>query len=62
MLKYMKGSKHIKFTSRVLSVSVVNWWVDASYNTRNDCRGHTGTMMSLGKGGVLSLSLKKIKL
>ena len=32
--------------------------MDASYNAHVDCKGHTGEMMSLGKGNVLSNSIK----
>ena len=41
------------------SLLVVNLWIDASYNTHNDCRGYKWCMMSLGKGVVLSSFLKQ---
>ena len=59
LLKYLKRAKHMKLTLLVESVSMIMWWVDASYNADDDCKGHTGEMMSLEKGDVLSKSMKK---
>ena len=41
----------MKLTLIVESFSVLNLWIDASYNTHDYFRGHTGLMMSL-VGGV----------
>ena len=49
----------MKLTIEVESMSRIMWWVDASYNAHEDCKGHTGGMMSLGKGAVLSKSTKQ---
>ena len=35
------------------------WWVDLSDRTHEDCKGHTGTMMSLGGKDVISSSRKQ---
>ena len=37
----------------------MQWWVDASYAAHWDCKGHTGMMMSLGKGAAMSFSRKQ---
>ena len=37
---------------------MIKWWIDGSHNVHPDCRGHTGAMMSLGKGAVASYSRK----
>ena len=50
----------MKLTISVETLSNIKWLVvDASYNTHEDCKGHTGGMMSLGKGAVLSKSTKQ---
>ena len=36
VLKYLKGKRHIKTTFPVDSVSMIRWWVDASYNYHDD--------------------------
>jgi hypothetical protein len=60
MLKYLKGTvRGLKLTLSVYDVSIIQWWVDALYAVHEDCRGHTGAMMSLGKGAVTSFSTKQ---
>ena len=59
VLKYLKGMRHMKLNLSVDDLSVIKWWVDASDRTHWDCKGHTGVMMSLGKGAVLSYSGKQ---
>ena len=46
-MEYLKGTKYMKFTITVDTMSVIKWWVDASHNTHMDCRGHTYAMISL---------------
>jgi hypothetical protein len=44
------------------NLSTICWWVNASHAIHKDCLGHTGAMMSLGKGATVSFSDKqKIK-
>jgi hypothetical protein len=59
VLKYLKGTRGLKLTLSVDNLSIIQWWVDASYVVHEDCRGHTGAMMSLGKGAVTSFSTKQ---
>ena len=54
VLKYPKGIKHTKPMLRVDSLSIIYWWVDASYNTHADYKGHTGAIMALVLGAVQS--------
>ena len=61
VLKYLKGTKHMKLTLSIDDMNTVRWWVDASDRTHEDCKGHTGSMMSLGKGAAISGS-RKIKI
>ncbi len=48
VLKYLKGTKYMKLTLTIDDISMIRWWADASDCTHHDCRGHTGSMMSLG--------------
>ena len=59
VLKYLKGTKHLKLTLVVDNMGVIRWWVDASYNAHEDCKGQTGAMMSLGRGAAISSSRKQ---
>ena len=44
----------MKLTLEATNLRVIEWWVDASYNTHLDFKGHSGGMMSLGKGATTS--------
>jgi len=58
---YLKYIRRLKPTLTVESLGVIKWFVDGSHNTHWDCKGHGGTLMTLGKGAVSSYS-RKIKL
>eukprot|EP00956_Cyclotella_meneghiniana_P009212 scaffold12647_cov40-Cyclotella_meneghiniana.AAC.1 len=59
VLKYLKGTKHMRLRLSVDNLGVIHWWVDASYNVHEDCKGQTGAMMSLGRGAPISFSRKQ---
>ena len=40
-------------------MNTIRWWVDASFGTHWDSKGHIGAMMSFGKGAAMSLSKKQ---
>jgi hypothetical protein len=44
---------------RVESLNIIKWWVDASFATHGDCKGHTGATMSLGRGSITGESKKQ---
>jgi hypothetical protein len=48
----------MKLNLSVDNLTTIRWWVDASHAVHNDCRGHTGAMMSMGKGATISFSNK----
>ena len=59
VLKYLKGTRHMRLRLGVDDLRIIQWWVDASYNVHEDCRGQTGAMMSLGQGAPISFSRKQ---
>ena len=59
LLKYLLGTKHLRLRLTVEDLGVIRWWVDASYNVHEDCKGQTGAMMSLGNGAPISFSRKQ---
>jgi hypothetical protein len=59
LIKYLKGTKHLRLRLSVDNLGVIRWWVDASYNVHEDCKGQTGAMMSLGNGAQISFSRKQ---
>ena len=40
------------------SLSMIKWWVDASYGVNCECKYHTGAMISMGKGAAVNISRK----
>ena len=54
VLRYLKGTKHMKLSLRVDSLNTICWWVDAAYGVHIDLKGHTGMMMTLEQGVLMS--------
>jgi hypothetical protein len=52
---FIRITIHMPLILREDSINVVNWWVDSPFTTHNNCRGDTGTMMSLGRGSITTL-------
>jgi hypothetical protein len=59
LLEYIHGTIYMPLILRADSLSIIKWWVVASYATHGDCRGHTGAMMSLGRGSIIGMSKKQ---
>ena len=59
VLRYLKGTRGLKLTMYADELSVVKWWVYASYAAHEAYKGHTGAMMSLRQGAVTSFSIKQ---
>jgi hypothetical protein len=59
VLQYLLGTRHMKLTLCVDNLGQIRWWVDASYNVHEDCKGQTGAVMSLGRGATISFSRKQ---
>ena len=58
-LQYLLGPLYLKLTLKVEDLSTIKWYVDASYTVHPDCKGHTGAVMTLGKGAITSTSTKQ---
>ena len=57
-LMYLKGTLHMKRRLSADSLARVLWWVDGSYGVHWDSKGHTGALMSMGKGAIGNVSRK----
>ena len=57
-LLYLKGTLYMKRNMRSDSLSLIWWWVDASYGVHWDCQGHTGVVLSMEKGSIVNISQK----
>jgi hypothetical protein len=47
-LQYSHGTRDLKLTLSADNLTVIKWWVDASYAIHPNMRSHTGAALSLG--------------
>ena len=59
MMKYLNGTRQDELTLSADSLTRVMWWVDASFAIHPDMRSHTGAVMSMGNGALVSMSRKQ---
>ncbi|EJK68662.1 hypothetical protein THAOC_10139 [Thalassiosira oceanica] len=50
-LLYLKRNPGLPLTLEASDLSLINWYVDASFAVHPDYKSHTGGMMTLGKSG-----------
>jgi hypothetical protein len=55
LLKCIRGTIYMTLIFKAESLNIVKWWVDASYATHVDCKGHTGAAMSMGTGSITGI-------
>jgi hypothetical protein len=58
-MRYLRGTIDMPLTLEAHNMSIIKWWVDASYAVHPDMKSHTGGMMSLGKGAIYGASTKQ---
>jgi hypothetical protein len=61
VLKYLHSKKYLKLNLTVDDLGLLKWYVDGSHNVHWDCKGHGGTMFTMGKGATSTYS-RKVKL
>ena len=44
---------------QITDMTVIKWWVDASFAVHPNMRGHTGGVMMMGKGAIIATSTKQ---
>jgi Reverse transcriptase (RNA-dependent DNA polymerase) len=52
VMQYLRATKDMPLTLEADDTRVIKWWVDASFAVHPDMRGHTGGVMSMGKGAT----------
>jgi hypothetical protein len=59
ILCYLNGTRYLKLILNADSMNFsIHWYIDASHQVHEDCRGQIGSLMTLGKGAVTSSSNK----
>ncbi len=57
-IEYLRDTKSLSLTLEVGNDGKVQWWIDASFAIHHNMRGHTGTVLIIGKGAVYAMSTK----
>jgi hypothetical protein len=58
-MKYLRGTAGLPLTLEAGDMSILKWWIDASFATHADMKSHTGVMLTLGKGATYAVSTKQ---
>ena len=58
MLKYLFSTQRLDLTLFADSLTKIEWYVDASHQIHDDCKGHTGSILTFGRGATTSSSTK----
>jgi hypothetical protein len=59
VMGFLQDTKDEVMTLEMGDNKSIEWYVDASFAVHQDCRSHTGAVMTLGKGSVQSISTKQ---
>ncbi len=59
VLKYLNSTRSLRLTLYADSLTNIHWYVGASHQTHEDCKGHTGSLLTFGKGAMTSSSNKQ---
>ena len=59
VMRYLRGTIDMPLTLEANNMSIVKWWVDASFAVHPDMKSHTGGTMTLGKGMIYSASTQQ---
>ena len=59
VIRYLRSTKELHLTLEADSVASLHWFIDASYAVHPDMKSHTGGVMIMGKGAIVSGSNKQ---
>ena len=59
VLQYLRATMSMPLNLTVDNLQCTRWFVDASHGVHDDCKGHTGAGMTLGRGAAISFSRKQ---
>lgn len=59
VIKYLRDTADLILTLESDKSGTIHWFVDAAFAFHHDMKGHTGGMLSLGKGAIYSTSQKQ---
>jgi hypothetical protein len=59
VMRYLRVSKDLPLVLEADHTHLVKWWVDASFAVHPDMKGHTGGVLSMGKGAIFGTSTRQ---
>jgi hypothetical protein len=59
VLKYLSSTRHLTLSLFADSLTNIVWCVDASHQSHDDCKGHTGAILTFGRGAITSSSSRQ---
>ena len=59
LLNYIRCTIDLELTLSADNMTLTKWWVDAAYAVRDDYKSQSGMTMSMGRGTLMSRSLKQ---
>ena len=58
-MSYVRCTKELSLTLEANDMSVIHWWIDASFAVHADYKSHTGACLSFGHGCPVNISSKQ---
>ncbi len=55
VLKYLNGTTETCLNLSVETIAVTKWYIDAAHVVHDDCKSHSGVVITLGKGMIASM-------
>jgi len=59
VMGYLRNTSHIPLTPEADGTHIIKWWVDTLYASHDYMKGHTGGVMTLGKGAIYESSMRQ---
>ena len=59
LMKYLNGTRAKTLRIKADDISVVKWYIDASFAVHDDYKSHTGATMIMGSGSIQNISRKQ---
>ena len=59
VIRYLKKTTNLVMRLQITDMTVIKWWVDASFAVHPNMRGHTGGVMMMGRGAIIATSTKQ---
>ena len=58
-MKYLNGTQDKQLILKIDNISIIKWYVDASFAVHDDFKSHISAIMTMGKGALQAISGKQ---